>query len=188
MALAADEGSWGTSPYVIKRHNWFGYGAWSTNPDKAWEFSSDTECVDVVARRIKADYLLDSGTYSVLIPTRTVNGHSAYPYIAQTVKTGTHYHGATIRGWIVDWNKPNQNEMNDIVSIMNKFVSWHKKTYGEGIKFARTADLNYDGYVNSADLGILMSYWGSTSKPPADLNQDGIVNSVDYGIMMSQWG
>ena len=52
----------------------------------------------------------------------------------------------------------------------------------------KTADLNNDGYVNSVDFGIMMSYWGSTSRPPADINQDGIVNSVDFGIMMSQWG
>lgn len=50
-----------------------------------------------------------------------------------------------------------------------------------------TADLNLDGYVNSIDVGMLMSSWGLTSRPPADINQDGIVNSVDAGIMMSQW-
>ena len=51
-----------------------------------------------------------------------------------------------------------------------------------------SADINQDGYVNSVDFGILMSYWGSSSRPAADLNQDGYVNSVDFGIMMSQWG
>lgn len=52
----------------------------------------------------------------------------------------------------------------------------------------RKSDLNKDNYVNSVDFGILMSYWGSTSRPAADMNQDGYVNSVDFGIMMSQWG
>lgn len=51
-----------------------------------------------------------------------------------------------------------------------------------------TADLNQDGLVNSVDFGIIMSYWGFTSRPAADINQDGYVNSVDFGIMMSQWG
>ncbi len=50
-----------------------------------------------------------------------------------------------------------------------------------------TADLNSDGLVNSVDAGIMMSSWGSTTKPKADINQDSIVNSVDAGIMMSQW-
>jgi hypothetical protein len=52
----------------------------------------------------------------------------------------------------------------------------------------RRADLNSDSYVNSVDFGILMSYWGSTTRPAADINQDGYVNSVDFGIMMSRWG
>lgn len=51
----------------------------------------------------------------------------------------------------------------------------------------RKSDLNRDNYVNSVDFGILMSYWGSSSRPTADINQDGYVNSVDFGIMMSQW-
>jgi len=51
-----------------------------------------------------------------------------------------------------------------------------------------TADLNFDGYVNSVDFGIMMSFWGSQpTKPLADINQDGYVNSVDFGILMSQW-
>jgi len=60
-------------------------------------------------------------------------------------------------------------------------------------KTYRTADLNLvgsypDKIINSVDFGILMSFWGNTTKPPADMNQDGFVNSPDFGIMMSQWG
>ncbi|MEM3062755.1 MAG: fibronectin type III domain-containing protein [Nitrososphaerota archaeon] len=55
-------------------------------------------------------------------------------------------------------------------------------------KTLKSADFNNDGFVNSIDFGILMSYWGSTQRPSADLNQDGVVNSVDFGILLSQWG
>jgi hypothetical protein len=55
-------------------------------------------------------------------------------------------------------------------------------------KTYKTSDLNNDSYVNSVDFGILMSYWGNSSRPTADMNQDGAVNSVDFGVMMSQWG
>jgi hypothetical protein len=55
-------------------------------------------------------------------------------------------------------------------------------------KTYKMADLNNDNYVNSVDFGILMSYWGNSTKPAADMNQDSAVNSVDFGIMMSQWG
>jgi len=55
-------------------------------------------------------------------------------------------------------------------------------------KTYRTADLNYNSYVNAQDFSILMSYWGSTARPVADVNQDGYVNAQDFSIMMSQWG
>jgi len=48
------------------------------------------------------------------------------------------------------------------------------------------ADLNEDGGVNSADLALLLSTWGSASA--ADLNADGIVNSSDLGILLGNWG
>ena len=49
-------------------------------------------------------------------------------------------------------------------------------------------DLNSDGKVDIIDLGILLSNWGSATKPPADLNQDGYVDIIDLGIMLSNWG
>lgn len=50
-----------------------------------------------------------------------------------------------------------------------------------------SADFNGDTKVNSVDLGIMLSNWGSTAKPQSDINQDGAVNSVDLGILLSQW-
>ncbi len=67
-------------------------------------------------------------------------------------------------------------------------INGNEKPIFQAIKpFITPADLNNDNKVDSADLGILMSYWNSVSKPKADLNQDGIVNSVDFGIMLSGW-
>ncbi len=166
MALAAWEGAWGTSNYAATRHNWFGYGALFSNPDNAWEFGSDTEGVDVVARRIKADYLLNSGTYSVLIPTGTINNHPGYPYVVQSVNAGTYYNGATVRGWIVKWNINSQTEMNGIISIMNDFVSWHIRIYGNGLT---TQDLINNPGFESGTASWLFYTSGTgtfTAKPP----------------------
>jgi len=52
----------------------------------------------------------------------------------------------------------------------------------------KTADLNNNGIVNAQDFSILLSFWGSTARPPADINQDGYVNTQDFSIMLSQWG
>jgi hypothetical protein len=58
----------------------------------------------------------------------------------------------------------------------------------QGAPSDRKGDLNQDGKVDVVDLGILLSNWGSTSKPPADLNKDGVVDVVDLGILLSNWG
>ena len=140
MALAAYESKWGTSNYANTRCNYFGYGALKSNPDNAWEFNSADECVDVVSRFIKCDYLLNSGTYSVLWPAGQVynpgtkQDHKAPPYIEQTRNAGKYSNGPTLRGWIIKYNLNSQSEMNGILSIMNDFVSWHVRTYGVGLE------------------------------------------------------
>ncbi|MFO0827373.1 MAG: FG-GAP-like repeat-containing protein [Phycisphaerales bacterium] len=49
------------------------------------------------------------------------------------------------------------------------------------------ADLNGDGVVNAADLGILLGAWGS-SDPSADLTNDGAVDAADLGVLLGAWG
>jgi len=48
-------------------------------------------------------------------------------------------------------------------------------------------DLNGDGVVDGADLGILLTAWGSSDEA-SDLNGDGIVDGADLGILLSAWG
>jgi glycosidase len=53
-------------------------------------------------------------------------------------------------------------------------------------------DLNGDGIVAGADLGLLLSNWGPVTADPAsraaDLNRDGTVDGADLGTMLSKWG
>ena len=51
-------------------------------------------------------------------------------------------------------------------------------------------DLNDDGLVNGADLGLMLGAWGACGKGPctADLNSDGIVNGADLGLLLGAWG
>jgi hypothetical protein len=54
-----------------------------------------------------------------------------------------------------------------------------------------TGDLNSDGVVGGADLGILLGAWGACPTSggcPADLNGDGIVGGADLGILLGAWG
>jgi PKD repeat protein len=51
-------------------------------------------------------------------------------------------------------------------------------------------DLNLDGYVDSADLGLILGAWGATSGSPfdGDVTLDGIVNGADLGMLLTNWG
>ncbi len=51
-------------------------------------------------------------------------------------------------------------------------------------------DLNGDGFVNGADLAILLGCWGEVTDStcvPSDLNQDGLVNGADLATLLSDW-
>lgn len=47
------------------------------------------------------------------------------------------------------------------------------------------ADLNGDGVVNGADMGLLLGAWGTSG--PGDLDGDGTVNGSDLGLMLGAW-
>ena len=50
-------------------------------------------------------------------------------------------------------------------------------------------DLNVDGVVNGADLGLMLSSWGPCgANCPYDLNADGQINGADLGLVLSAWG
>ncbi len=49
-------------------------------------------------------------------------------------------------------------------------------------------DLDGDGAVNGADLGLLLSAWGSCIGCAADLNGDGEVDGADLGMLLGAWG
>ena len=48
------------------------------------------------------------------------------------------------------------------------------------------ADLDRNGVVNGADLGLLLGAWGPGSGP-ADLDRNGEVNGADLGLMLGSW-
>lgn len=48
------------------------------------------------------------------------------------------------------------------------------------------ADLNRDGVVDGADLGLLLAAWDSSDEI-ADLNDDGVVDGADLGLLLAAW-
>ncbi len=57
---------------------------------------------------------------------------------------------------------------------------------------ACVGDLNLDGVVNGADLGLMLGAWGACSGGTpgciGDLNLDGVVNGADLGLLLGAWG
>lgn len=47
-------------------------------------------------------------------------------------------------------------------------------------------DLNGDGLVNGADLGLLLAAWGTAG--PGDLDGSGSVRGADLGLLLAAWG
>lgn len=46
-------------------------------------------------------------------------------------------------------------------------------------------DIDGNGVVNGADLGLLLGAWGTSG--PGDLNNDGVVNGSDLGALLGAW-
>ena len=55
-----------------------------------------------------------------------------------------------------------------------------------GLSLSIPGDLNGDGVVNGADLGLLLASW-DTNDPTADLDGNGIVNGADLGLLLASW-
>jgi hypothetical protein len=47
-------------------------------------------------------------------------------------------------------------------------------------------DLNNDGNINGADIGLWCGMFG-TDNPLGDLDNNGIVDAADLGILLSNW-
>ena len=48
-------------------------------------------------------------------------------------------------------------------------------------------DLDLDGDVDGADLGLLLASWGPCDGCSADLNLDGLVDGADLGLLLANW-
>lgn len=57
-----------------------------------------------------------------------------------------------------------------------------------GVCASCPADLDGDGAVSGADLGLLLSAWGTMVTGGADLDDDGTVGGADLGLLLAAWG
>lgn len=60
------------------------------------------------------------------------------------------------------------------------------KVFGYDCTAARPGDLNGDGVVDGADLGVLLGNWGNPGS--GDIDGNGTVDGADLGAMVADWG
>jgi len=76
--------------------------------------------------------------------------------------------------------------------IATPAIGWQNTPIGDPLATAtlftsaHPADLNADGAIDGADLGLLLGVWG-TSDASADLTGDGIVDGADLGVLLGAW-
>ena len=49
-------------------------------------------------------------------------------------------------------------------------------------------DFNLDGFINGADITVVIAVWGIANPPFGDLNGDGIVDGNDLTMILARWG
>ncbi|MFO0875307.1 MAG: hypothetical protein U0575_15240 [Phycisphaerales bacterium] len=55
-------------------------------------------------------------------------------------------------------------------------------------KFYLSSDINGDGFVDGADLGVLLGEWGPCPGCRSDLDENNIVDGADLGLLLGDWG
>jgi hypothetical protein len=86
-------------------------------------------------------------------------------------------------------NTPNMSA-GSIVNQLNAstfYAIYGARVWPLGISCAGPADLNFDGMVDGADLGLLLGAWQSNWSG-ADLDGNGIVAGGDLGMLLADWG
>ncbi|MDG2022354.1 MAG: DNRLRE domain-containing protein [Phycisphaerales bacterium] len=97
--------------------------------------------------------------------------------------------GESNHGWMMIGDESMEKTACKLTSRENPAVTMLPKLIVEwGPKPALPSDINGDGIVNGADLGLLIGDWGPCGGCPGDLDQNGVVNGSDLGLLLASWG
>lgn len=70
----------------------------------------------------------------------------------------------------------------------NPFIDFGLQHEVPAIDTSIQGDLNGDGVVNGADMGLLLAAWGpAPAGTPADLDSDAVVGGGDLGLLLANW-
>jgi hypothetical protein len=95
--------------------------------------------------------------------------------------------GGANHGWVMVGDVSTPRTVRKIASRENGTASYRPTLIVEWQPGGSPADLNSDGQVNGADLGLMLAAWGPCAGCDADLNGDGQVNGADLGLLLADW-
>ena len=75
---------------------------------------------------------------------------------------------------------------NDPMNESNQYDESDRGAVSETVSDCRS-DLNFDGKVDGADMGILLAEW-DTDRSIADISRDGTVDGADLGLLLGAFG
>ena len=168
-------------------------GTATANPDGTWAFSV------TVPVTVTASGTAMGSPFTTSVPTSMAIGGTISPS-GSTVTVNAQ--GAVQETVPVTAPSPLVNQPFDLPTVLPAGSTAHlvmNGTFSDGTSTTSasstlaatgtrapvTGDLNGDGVVNGADLGLLLSGWGQPGI--ADLNGDGTVNGADLGLLLSNW-
>jgi hypothetical protein len=93
-------------------------------------------------------------------------------------------HGVDLTGWTLITADDVSADGTAIVGIASNPSG---DLVGYLVRFFDPADLNGDGVVDGADLGLLLGEWGACQGCGGDLNGDGAVDGADLGLLLGAW-
>ena len=73
-----------------------------------------------------------------------------------------------------------------LIDYVRIYDNGHTILGGSGLEEDCPADINGDGFVDAADLGLLLAAWGLQGN--TDVNGDGMTDAADLGIVLAAWG
>jgi probable HAF family extracellular repeat protein len=94
--------------------------------------------------------------------------------------------GVDLGGWSLSWAT---GVSDDGRTIVGHGINPGGLSEGFVVHLPLFGDLDDDGVVDGADLGLLLAGWGDCKDGAAcaDLNIDGIVDGADLGLMLAAW-
>ena len=163
---------------------WSNIAVWGVVPSKTMVIQGDTLSIKVtVENQGYFTEIFNVTIYANLDPIQTQDTALASGSITTLTFNwntwGFSYGNNTLSAYA--WSVIGETDMTDNVLI------------GQAVRVLIPGDINRDGVVDSADLGILGMAWGafrgdSNYRADADLDHNDVVDSTDLGILGAHWG